>query len=138
MAGRLIAGIFAVLLGIYSALGLILQIVSWSEQFSTFGGVILILACLATGSVAFLLGWYARTGSQKVKCAMSEGAICGVLMGALGFVVGLLGPILFAPDANQGPLLGIFFTGPIGAYLGFMGAVIIGLMKTDGDEQPLE
>jgi hypothetical protein len=31
---------------------------------------------------------------------------------------GFLGPIIFTPEANQGPLLGIFITGPLGFLLG--------------------
>jgi hypothetical protein len=37
--------------------------------------------------------------------------------GSLGFVAGFFGPIVFAPAANQGPLLGIFVTGPWSAVL---------------------
>lgn len=47
-----------------------------------------------------------------------------LLMGAAGFLAGFVGPILVTPDANQGPLLGIFITGPLGvvagAILGFV------------------
>ncbi|MDH4109817.1 MAG: hypothetical protein OEY13_11885 [Gammaproteobacteria bacterium] len=39
-------------------------------------------------------------------------------LGAVGFVAGLLGPVLLNPEANLGPLLGIFITGPGGAILG--------------------
>jgi hypothetical protein len=28
--------------------------------------------------------------------------------------------MIFAPGANQGPLLGIFYTGPIGTLVGFI------------------
>ncbi len=41
-----------------------------------------------------------------------------LLLGAIGFAGGFFGPIVFAPDANQGPLLGIFITGPLGFLLG--------------------
>ena len=41
-----------------------------------------------------------------------------LLVGGIGFAAGFLGPIVFAPDANQGPLLGIFITGPIGFLVG--------------------
>ncbi len=45
-------------------------------------------------------------------------------MGTVGGAAGFLGPILLNPDANQGPLLGIFITGPggaiAGAVLGFL------------------
>ncbi len=43
----------------------------------------------------------------------------GVLtMGSVGFMAGFIGPIIMTPSANQGPLLGIFFTGPLGVVLG--------------------
>jgi len=46
-----------------------------------------------------------------------------LLLGGIGFACGFLGPIALNPDANQGPLLGIFITGPAGALLG----VLLGL-----------
>ncbi|MEO8464967.1 MAG: hypothetical protein ABI640_06470 [Gammaproteobacteria bacterium] len=45
-------------------------------------------------------------------------------LGATGFIAGFFGPIALNPDANQGPLLGIFITGPGGAFAG----VILGLV----------
>jgi hypothetical protein len=39
-------------------------------------------------------------------------------LGGIGFVGGFFGPMLFAPSANQGPMLGIFITGPGGFLLG--------------------
>ena len=39
---------------------------------------------------------------------------------AVGFAAGFFGPILLNPDANQGPMLGIFITGPGGAFAGFI------------------
>jgi len=45
-------------------------------------------------------------------------------VGAITFVVGFVGPILVTPSANQGPLLGIFFTGPLGLVLGFVWGLI--------------
>jgi len=45
-------------------------------------------------------------------------------LGAAGFVCGFFGPIALSPEANQGPLLGIFISGPGGALLGaILGAV---------------
>ena len=35
-----------------------------------------------------------------------------VVLGAVGFGGGFFGPIALSPDANQGPLLGIFIAGP--------------------------
>lgn len=44
----------------------------------------------------------------------------GLYCGALGFVLGFGGPIILTPQANQGPLLGIFITGPLGLVLGLI------------------
>jgi hypothetical protein len=44
--------------------------------------------------------------------------------GTVGFLGGFLGPIIFMPDANQGPMLGIFITGPLGFVLGAAGGFI--------------
>lgn len=46
-----------------------------------------------------------------------------LVLGGAGFAAGFFGPMLLRPDANQGPMLGIFITGPLGALLGLvMGA----------------
>ena len=47
-----------------------------------------------------------------------------VLVGGIGFTIGFFGPIIFAPGANQGPLLGLFVTGPGGFVLGAVGGLI--------------
>lgn len=41
-----------------------------------------------------------------------------VVFGLIGFLPGFFGPMLLAPGANQGPLLGILITGPIGVIVG--------------------
>jgi len=51
--------------------------------------------------------------------------IGALLIGGLGFVGGFFGPILLTPEANQGPLLGIFITGPLGVLVGgVLGAIL--------------
>ena len=42
----------------------------------------------------------------------------GLILGSVGFIGGFFGPLIFAPGANQGPLLGIFITGPLGFLIG--------------------
>jgi hypothetical protein len=44
-----------------------------------------------------------------------------LLIGGIGFCAGFFGPLIFAPEANQGPLLGILITGPLGFLLGAVG-----------------
>jgi hypothetical protein len=41
------------------------------------------------------------------------------VLGAAGFAAGFFGPIVFVPEANQGPLVGIFVSGPAGVVIGF-------------------
>ena len=46
--------------------------------------------------------------------------VWGAVMGGTGFAAGFLGPLALTPAANQGPLLGIFITGPLGVLLGLV------------------
>ncbi|TGP66964.1 hypothetical protein EN858_34710 [Mesorhizobium sp. M4B.F.Ca.ET.215.01.1.1] len=48
----------------------------------------------------------------------------GAILGIVGFLGGFVGPVIFTPEANQGPLLGIFITGPLGFVLGLVGFVL--------------
>jgi hypothetical protein len=47
-------------------------------------------------------------------------------LGGIGFAVGFFGPMILVPEANQGPMVGIFITGPGGALLGL---ILTRLMK---------
>lgn len=48
----------------------------------------------------------------------------GLFIGSIAFFAGFIGPMLLAPDANQGPLLGILYTGPIGTVVGVLWGVM--------------
>jgi len=39
--------------------------------------------------------------------------------------------MLFMPDANQGPMLGIFITGPLGFIGGFVGGAVAAVLRRD-------
>jgi len=61
--------------------------------------------------------------------SLQPGLVNSVVLGALasggiGFAGGFFGPILLMPEANQGPLLGIFITGPLGFVLGVIGGAV--------------
>jgi hypothetical protein len=47
----------------------------------------------------------------------------------VGFAAGFYGPIFLSPGASQGPLLGIFFTGPLGALLGLVVSLVYVLKR---------
>lgn len=57
-------------------------------------------------------------------------AIIGAaIVGGISFAAGFFGPIILQPDSPQGPMLGIFFTGPAGFVLGLIGGAITGLIR---------
>jgi len=53
-------------------------------------------------------------------------------VGAITFLLGFFGPLPITPEANQGPLLGIFITGPLGFVFGW----IWGLMRQRSRSNP--
>jgi hypothetical protein len=55
-----------------------------------------------------------------------------LIVGGIGFVAGFFGPMILKPDANQGPMLGIFITGPIGFLLGLIYGVFKELSRSEG------
>ena len=59
----------------------------------------------------------------------------GFILGGVAFCAGFFGPIVFAPGANQGPLLGIFITGPLGFLLGLVGGFAYWRIKKKKSER---
>ena len=49
----------------------------------------------------------------------------GVRVGAIGFALGFFGPMILDPSSGNGPLLGIFITGPGGFIIG----TLFGLLR---------
>lgn len=90
----------------------------------------LLMLTLPLGGQAWIGGVVALAGgvhaARKVwrgtaEDTMSVSVMAGLgalILGGLGFVAGFFGPMILAPQANQGPMLGIFITGPAGAVLG--------------------
>jgi uncharacterized membrane protein YeaQ/YmgE (transglycosylase-associated protein family) len=52
-----------------------------------------------------------------------------LLMGVTGFLIGFFGPMKYQPWANQGPMVGIFLTGPGGLLLGGIIGTALGFMQ---------
>jgi hypothetical protein len=93
------------------------------------GGFLWIGNLIALG-VAIVVGravWRAE-GSVPDSLIGSIG-LGAAIFGSIGFAGGFFGPMIFAPEANQGPMLGIFITGPIGALLGAVAGLFYGLTE---------
>jgi len=70
-----------------------------------------------------------RPFAQRAAEASGLALIGALLMGITGFLIGFFGPIKFQPWANQGPMVGIFLTGPGGVLLGGITGAALGFMQ---------
>jgi hypothetical protein len=66
--------------------------------------------------------------------AASVPGVLSVLVGAavtggIGFAIGFFGPMILEPSSPQGPLLGIFVTGPLGLLAGAVGGAVFWLKR---------
>jgi hypothetical protein len=57
------------------------------------------------------------------RSILDQALLPAVILGAIGFAGGFFLPIALAPTANQGPMLGIFITGPAGFLIGLVWGV---------------
>jgi hypothetical protein len=85
-----------------------------------------IAALLAGAACAFLM-W--RTMSAADQGIFATAASRAAVAGAIGFCGGFFGPLILTPGANQGPLLGIFITGPLAFIGGGIGGLIFAFWK---------
>ena len=75
---------------------------------------------------ALVVGRFAYRGGDGFVREVAMGA---VVVGTIGFVAGFFGPMILAPGANQGPLLGLFITGPLGVIAGAVGGAVRWTMR---------
>jgi hypothetical protein len=85
----------------------------------------LVAAVVAIGAACFV---WTQAGSSHPGLGRSV-ALGSLITDAIGFSAGFFGPILLTPGANQGPLLGIFITGPLGLMLGAVGGAIYWMVR---------
>ena len=79
-------------------------------------GSIVSLCAATAGALCY---WYVFLGNlPEHRARMRYALLGGFILGGIGFAAGFFGPIFLTPRSNQGPLLGIFFTGPLGFIIG--------------------
>ena len=71
---------------------------------------------------------------ERWRGAFRRAIAPALIVGGIGFAAGFFGPMVFRPEANQGPLLGIFITGPGGFLLGLAYGVIRELSRKESAE----
>jgi len=74
-------------------------------------------SCAAVSGVFFwsiALGISSIKNQKRIRNTLSFGCILGLI----GFIIGFFGPIMFTPESNMGPILGLFLTGPLGFVVG--------------------
>jgi hypothetical protein len=59
-----------------------------------------------------------ENNENKAISWASRSATWALTFGIVGFLSGFIGPMIFNPSANQGPMLGIFITGPAAFVVG--------------------
>jgi len=115
---RIVAGVVAALLTVYVVVGL----VGLMRGFDLVAAMLVALAA----TLAWLGWWFVFGGWRTVEARLKWALLGGIILGGIGFIIGFFGPLLWAPDSNQGPLPGIFVTGPIGFVIGAVGGAVLG------------
>jgi hypothetical protein len=103
-----------------------LYFVYWTFGALLFGaGAPHFIALLVSCGAAIAVARYVWLRSASAGGGLVRSTMMGALVtGAVGFSAGFFGPMIFVPGANQGPLLGIFITGPLGLMFGGAGGAI--------------
>jgi hypothetical protein len=116
---RVIAGALALPITVWALVGILAL---FRMRFDVLSTIFTLMAV----TFATLLWWFALRGGDPLRrTRMLRVVLGGTLVGGVGFAVGFFGPLVWAPDANQGPLLGIFVTGPLGFSAGALAAWLL-------------
>jgi hypothetical protein len=90
-------------------------------------GALSVLLGLLGAAFGGLLGLLQEQHSPAGHAAHLAVCLAGVV-GGVGLLLGFVGPLLLDPRSSQGPLLGVFLTGPLGAAAGAVAGLVVGLL----------
>jgi len=94
-------------------------------------GLLNAFASAPFAGAAVICWWFVFRGKYKrSRIRMIYAFLGALIVGGIGFAFGFFGPIIFSPQANDGPLLGIFITGPFGFAIGAIIGAIVGFIRT--------
>ena len=80
--------------------------------------------------IALIIGWYTWKSLNRENIGAIAAIFTGaILIGGIFFTVGFIGPLILAPNANLGPLIGILITGPLGLIVGAIAGFIYWLRE---------
>lgn len=85
---------------------------------------------LSLATTAALFGSFSLVGHVAQRRTLIGWALAGgIILGSIGFTVGFFKSEWFVPPSNLSPLLGIFWTGPLGVVGGAVFGLIVGNIR---------
>jgi hypothetical protein len=128
------AQVFKILIATFTALVGLFFLTTMISIFTTISDAI---SAALSVPFAIIVGWSVWKSASRRRIGVGFVVLSvALIFGGLGLSIGFLGPMLFDLDANQGPMLGIFITGPLGFVLGAIIGYIYWLRKLKNEEAP--
>ena len=93
-----------------------------------------VAGALAVAAVALWFAIRAHSGVDNVRWRRT--VRMALIVGLAALLAGYVLPIVLMPDANQGPLIGIFGTGPAGFALGALAGYLFSRGDLDAPHEP--